>query len=182
MIKIILLLLAISLGGTLLKALLVIIKEAGYHKKLSDEPETIEKLLQKGDSYKKTDPQKSFQYFYKAAQQGNAEAMRKVGMAYLWQNSGAPFNLEKSAYWLEQAAQRDVAKAMLPLAQYYMAGVVKNEDDIAAKMLLEKAANSNDEKTAQIAKKWLNDYTNVKSTSIGMLNVAIEMGGIPPKD
>ena len=182
MIKIILLLLAISLGGTLLKALLVIIKEAGYHKKLSDEPETIEKLLQKGDSYKKTDPQKSFQYFYKAAQQGNAEAMRRVGLAYLYLDRGAPFDPVKSANWLEQAAQHGVAKAMLPLAQYYMSGIGKNEDDEVAKMWLEKAENSSDEPAARIARKWLNDYSMTKTTTKALLDTAVEIGGIPPKE
>lgn len=55
--------------------------------------------------------EKAFQWFCKAATQGNARAQFKVGEAY-WNGSGAGMNKLQARLWLEKAAQQQDADAI----------------------------------------------------------------------
>ena len=55
--------------------------------------------------------EKAFQWFCKAATQGNARAQFKVGEAY-WNGSGAGMNKLQGRLWLEKAAQQQDAEAI----------------------------------------------------------------------
>ncbi len=55
-------------------------------------------------------PEKAFQWFCKAATQGNARAQFKVGEAY-WNGQGAGMNKLQARLWLEKAAQQQDAEA-----------------------------------------------------------------------
>ncbi|MBD9677476.1 sel1 repeat family protein [Pseudomonas sp. PDM18] len=55
--------------------------------------------------------ERAFQWFCKAATQGNARAQFKVGEAY-WNGSGAGMNKLQARLWLEKAAQQQDAEAI----------------------------------------------------------------------
>lgn len=142
---------------------------------------TAEELLEQGEAYQMQNPEKAFQYYFQAANMGNSKAMQKVAQCYLYQGRGAKFDIEKSAYWYEKAAESGEVKAMAMLAWHYMAGIAVSQSDDTARKWMEKAIETGDEKTAMVVKRELDDYENKKSVVTALFRTAVEMGGIPSK-
>lgn len=143
---------------------------------------TPEELFEFAESLKLKNPEKAFQYYLQAANMGHAIAMYMVGQAYLYKGKGADFNIEQAAYWYEQSAQNGYDKGMAVTAWFYMAGIVMPQSDEIAKQWMQKAIEVGDEKTAVIVEGNFNNFANYKINITALLNVAIDMEGIPPKE
>ena len=62
-------------------------------------------------------------WFSRAAEQWHAEALWKVGQAYLEGRLGVAPDPARAGKWLERAATQSVAEACFPLAELYRTGV-----------------------------------------------------------
>lgn len=145
-----------------------------------DQP-TADELFQHGKEIEKQDPVMAFQDFLKAAHLGKTEAMNKVGFCYFRQGCGAKFNIEESFNWFQKAAQKGDAGSMMMLSQFYMSGVVTEQNDEMAKMWLRKAAEAGDDRIASSARKRLDDYENSRMVITAMMTETVRAGGMPPK-
>ncbi|KAA8497520.1 Secretory immunoglobulin A-binding protein EsiB [Porphyridium purpureum] len=74
---------------------------------------------QKGECGLESDHFKAFDWFLKAAQQGNAEAQYCVGMAFE-EGRGAEKNPKAAVEWYRKAAKQDHAGALFEMAVNYM--------------------------------------------------------------
>ena len=151
----------------------------------SNHEETAEKLFQQGEALRLDEPEKAFQYYLKAAEMGHVLAMTHVGSAYFNQGEGACFDPEKSADWYEKAAEQGEYNSMINLARYYMSGIGREEDNDKAKIWLQRAASASEEKysrTAEIARKWLENYREIKDWIYSYMRRAVEFGGVPNQE
>jgi len=143
--------------------------------------DTAEELFEQGEAYQVQNPEKAFQCYFQAANMGYTKAMHKVGQCYLHKGRGVDFDIKKSAYWLEKAAENGDAKAMAMLAWHYMAGIAVSQSDEIAKKWMQNAIDIGDEKTASVVQRELDDYENKKATVTALFQTAVEMGGIPTR-
>ena len=142
---------------------------------------SADELFELGKACHTQDPQKGFQYFLRAAEMGNRNAMNRVGLCYLYKYQGASFDIERSAYWFERGAQEAEkvgdAQCMLKIAMCYMSGVgVKQNDDIARTWLQKAVKNGH-----EAARKYLENYEQQKIAVTIIMKGAVETNGIPPK-
>lgn len=142
-------------------------------------------LLEAAKAAREEDRAASFSLFFKAAEMGSVEAMHIVGQSYLYANSGAPFDLERSAYWYKKAAEKGRIGSMVMISQCYLAGAgVPESDDIAKQWLeraLEAARKAGDQRTVEIVRHRLSSLAETKFSLKALYASAIELGGIPPK-
>lgn len=142
-------------------------------------------LLEEAKAAREEDSSSGFPLFFKAAEMGNVEAMHIVGQSYLYANSGAPFDLEKSAYWYKKAAEKGRIGSMVMISQCYLAGAgVPESDDIAKQWLelaLEAAGKAGDQRTVEIVRRRLNSLAETKVSVKALYAYALEVGGIPLK-
>ena len=82
---------------------------------------------------------KSYQYFYKAAENGNPYGMFNVALANE-QGNMVPKNLELAVFWYKKAVDADNTESMNNLGFLYEKGIGVEKDDRAAFELYKKAA------------------------------------------
>ncbi len=75
------------------------------------------------------DSSKAVQYAQKAANLGLSWAMYELGYAY-FQGSGIKKNDSLAIYWMDQAAQKMLAKAQLSLGDWFFKGITKYGPDL----------------------------------------------------
>eukprot|EP00286_Rhodomonas_abbreviata_P025415 CAMPEP_0181298984 /NCGR_PEP_ID=MMETSP1101-20121128/6084_1 /TAXON_ID=46948 /ORGANISM="Rhodomonas abbreviata, Strain Caron Lab Isolate" /LENGTH=470 /DNA_ID=CAMNT_0023404063 /DNA_START=104 /DNA_END=1516 /DNA_ORIENTATION=- len=88
-------------------------------------------------------PETAFEWFSKAAEQGNTEAEYSVAFSLL-SGQGTTRNPEGSVQWLEKAAEKGHPKAMRCLAQVTWQGMGCTQDTPKALVLWTKAAEAGD--------------------------------------
>ncbi len=88
----------------------------------------------------KPDNTKAFEWFEKAAKNGEKRAEFMLG--FMLENGlGTEKNMKKSFMYYKKAADKDYAKALYSLGRFYENGIVVNQDKKKAKELYEKAAS-----------------------------------------
>jgi len=144
---------------------------------------SAEDLLEEAKETRLQNREAAFPLFFKAAEMGSIEAMHIVGQSYLYLHSGAPFDLEKSAYWYKKAAENGRVGSMIMLSQCYLAGAGVPESDAIAKQWLERALaaaeKTKDQRTVEIIKRRLCNLEDEKISMKALYASATELGGIP---
>jgi hypothetical protein len=91
------------------------------------------------EAYEKGDFPKALEMYQKAAEQGNAEAMRNCGLMY-HRGEGTEKDMAKAFYWNEKAAQQGHREAQCACGWYYQNGEGTKIDKVKALYWYEKAA------------------------------------------
>lgn len=84
----------------------------------------------KGDGTKK-DAVKAYEYYLKAAENGNVESQRAVAFAY-YAGSSLPKDAEKAIYWFEKAATAGDLRSQAMLGYLYWVGIGAGTDRVLA--------------------------------------------------
>src|SRR4051794_21364748 len=89
------------------------------------------------------DKQKAFSWWQKAAENGNFNAMYKVGASYFLGTNGVPQDPQRALKWFQEAASKGHPRAQVGLAKLYAGGLLGTNDYLTAQRWLKAAADSN---------------------------------------
>lgn len=132
------------------------LEKAQYARKMAwpeDDPETFLRLA--NQSFDEEKYQQAFEYYKKAADYGNDEAIAQIGLCYL-NGNGVEQNDEKAFEWLSKSCDRNYG--YYNLAQCYLKGIGTNKNMEKAVEYLEKAVEGKCGNLYMARKQLLNLY------------------------
>lgn len=92
-------------------------------------------LMGKGDA-----PEKAFEWYLKAAEQGHVAAMREVGQSYLYEN-GVELDYQQAHRWLMKSASKQDVEAEFSVGLMFFEGLGRAKDIGSAISWFKKSAN-----------------------------------------
>ncbi|MGD8885865.1 MAG: tetratricopeptide repeat protein, partial [Gammaproteobacteria bacterium] len=103
--------------------------------------------------------------FLERARNGNAQAQYRVGLKFLYGESGVSRDIGQAIKWLETSAQNNYLEASLKLGMLYYKGIDVTQDYPSAATWIEQAANQGDSEAQYLLGNFYRDGIGVEKNS-----------------